>query len=134
MNGWFDFFGVELWPQLYVSSASSKGNLLPAMATLTHLQMWFRSADDGSRFSPWENSSTGNSPDECCQRVMVDWVMTFAWPFIMHLRKVIINGAVKKDSKTKWDQILAMPTKTKANYIDYAADERAILNTPSSQL
>jgi hypothetical protein len=65
---------------------------------------------------------------------MVDWVMTFAWPFIMHLRKVIINGAVKKDSKTKWDQILAMPTKTKANYIDYAADERAILNTPSSQL
>jgi len=134
MNGWFDFFGVEWWPHFHVNSATSKGYLLPALATLTHLQIWFCSPDDGSRFSPWGQASTDNSPYECCQRVMVDWVMTLAWPFIMHLRKVIIGGAVKKDSKKKWDAILAMPTKTIATYIDYVVDERAILTTPPSQL
>jgi hypothetical protein len=72
--------------------------------------MWFRGPYDVSRTGPWGGSSTGNGPYECCQRVMVDRVMTFAWPFIMHLGKVIIGGTVKKDSKDKWDEILAMPT------------------------
>jgi hypothetical protein len=42
---------------------------------------------------------------------MIDWIMTFAWPFVKDLpAKVKIGGVVKKDSKVKWNELLAMST------------------------
>ena len=133
MRGWFRFFGVRLHPHFHVDSAKSLGYLLLNMPQLIHLQMWFRSPDDGWLSSPWSDHDTV-SDYVCCQRVMVDWIMIFAWPFVKLLPKVIIGGAVKKDSKTKWDGLLALPTNTKDTIINHVADERAIIRTHPSLL
>ncbi|EAT86056.1 hypothetical protein SNOG_06225 [Parastagonospora nodorum SN15] len=30
---------------------------------------------------------------------MVDWIETFAWPFVEDIRKVTLEGVIKKDPK-----------------------------------
>jgi hypothetical protein len=78
--------------------------------------------------SPWDPDTYGAYT--CCQRIMVDWIMTFAWPFIESLSKVTIGGALKRDTKTKWDALLALPACAKDTAIDQAVEERAVLSTP----
>jgi hypothetical protein len=134
MDGWFKFFGVDIWPNFHIDSSRSLGYLLSTMPGLDYLQMWFRSPDDGHNTSPWCGSSVIIPPYICCQRVMVDWIMTFAWPFIKSLSKVTIGGAVKKDSKVKWDGLLALSSTDKGTVLDQPTEERAILNTHPSQL
>jgi len=77
MKGWFQFFGVKLHPSFHIDSTESLSPLLRHVPGLAHLQMWFRSPDDGYFTSPWGQSPTRSRPYICCQRVMVDWIMTF---------------------------------------------------------
>jgi hypothetical protein len=60
--------------------------------------------------------------------------MTFAWPFIIGVPKVVIGGAVKKDQKKKWDALLALSRKERVKAFDYLAEEAAIFNTPAALL
>ena len=133
MSEWFKFFGVKVHPHLQKDSSDSLGTVLPTLRNLTVLQMWFRSPGDGWRFSPFSDYDT-RSPYVCCQRTMVDWIMTFAWPFVKDLPKVILGGAVKRESKLKWDGFLALPTKSKVSVIDQVAEQNVILNTPPELL
>ncbi|KAF2130386.1 hypothetical protein P153DRAFT_356163 [Dothidotthia symphoricarpi CBS 119687] len=128
MKEWFEFFGITFRPVFHMEFAECLGYLLLTLPTLVSLQIWFRSPDDGWKYSPWGCFDT-LSLYICCQRTMVDWVMTFAWPFVKDLPKVIIGGAVKRDSKRKWDDLLALPMRNKVAVIDQAADEAAIFST-----
>jgi hypothetical protein len=136
MDEWIGFFGVSVSPALRLDPAHSSGSLLQTIPQLAQLQMWFRDPKEreGYRESPWVDGARHDELYTCCQRVMVDWVMTFAWPFVKTLPKVTIGGAVKHDSKVKWDALLALPAYAKDVAIDHAAKERAILNTPPNLL
>jgi hypothetical protein len=37
---------------------------------------------------------------------MVDWIMTFAFPWVRRIKKVTLAGAVKTDAKARWERIL----------------------------
>lgn len=73
-------------------------------------------------------------PFVCCQRTMVDWIMTFAWPFFKDIRKVTLGGVIKKDSKVKWDDLLAFSKTTKANIFDHNQEQLKIFATPFTML
>jgi hypothetical protein len=81
MAGWFEFFGVKWISCFHINSTESSGHMLVAMPQLAQLQMWFRSPGDGWKGYPWRRYDI-TAPWICCQRVKVDWVMTFAWPFV----------------------------------------------------
>lgn len=65
---------------------------------------------------------------------MVDWIMTFAWPYVKDLPKVTIGGAVKSDAKKKWNVLLALPLQEKNIVFDHAREQAAIFNTPPTDL
>lgn len=123
MKGWFELFGVDDAPDFHMASLETLGYLLLAIPSLTHLRMWLRSPDDGYDFSPWGHSHDVYSiaPYIRCQRTMVDWIMAFAWPFIEHLPRVTIGGAVK-DSNQKWNSLLAHTKNVKAAMFDQLAE------------
>ena len=54
--------------------------------------------------------------------------MTFLWPFIIRISKVVLGGAIKRASKRKWDDMLAQPF-DKENTLDQACKQFKILNT-----
>lgn len=41
-----------------------------------------------------------------CQKTVVDWIMTVAFPFIKDIPNVWLSGAVNTTSKKKWKYIL----------------------------
>jgi len=133
MEGWFEFFGVQLWPNLHIDTTQSRGNLLATLPDLVHLQIWFCRPEDGWIASPW-GSPLMAGPLVCCERTMVDWIMTFAWPFVKDIRKVTLGGAIKKDSKVKWDDLLALSKTTKANVFDHVQEQLNIFATLPTML
>jgi hypothetical protein len=96
MSEWFKFFDVPVHPYFHMESLSSLGYIIPALPGLSDLQLWFRSPNDEWMYSPWSDWNT-TSLYICCQRIIIDWIMTFVWPFIVGVPKVVIGGAVKKD-------------------------------------
>jgi hypothetical protein len=134
MSERFTFFGVEVHPHFHMESLFSLGYIITALPGLSDLQFWFRSPNDGWHCSPWSDGNT-DPPYTCCQHVIIDWTMTFAWPFIIGVPKVVIGGAVKKDQKKKkWDALLALSRKERVKEFDYLAEEAAIFNTPAALL
>jgi hypothetical protein len=117
-----------------MESLSSLGYIIPALPNLFDLQLWFWSPDDGWESSPWSNNWDDTASYICCQRVMIDWIMTFAWPFLVDVRNVVIGDTVKKDQKKKWDDLLALLNSKKVKAFDYLAEEAAIFNTNAALL
>lgn len=120
-------------PNFHIDPTRSHGHILAAIPQLAHLQIWFQSPDDGYYYSPWSDHNT-IGPYTCCQRVVIEWIMTFAWPFIMSIQKVIIGRAVKKDSKIKWNGLLALLPIDRVTVMNHGAALNSIFNTPPSQL
>jgi len=65
---------------------------------------------------------------------MVDWIMTFARPFVKDLPKVRLGGILKKDTKDKWNKLLALPARDKIGIMDHAVEQAAILDTPPADM
>jgi hypothetical protein len=114
-RAWFDFFGVEMLPYYRahrINATRSLGRRLQAHPYLKDLQLHFRPLDDGWKGGPWGNLYQGWASGQyiCCQRTMVDWISTFAYPFLIdkckaEKLKVRLTGAVKTDTKKKWEAI-----------------------------
>jgi len=50
------------------------------------------------------------------------------------VKKVTVGGAVKKDSKIKWDELLALPSTSKDTVFDHTTEQNAIFNAMASDL
>jgi hypothetical protein len=132
----FDFFGVEMDPQFKVDESLCCGRYLQGLTGVTDLQLRFRYLNEGYSNTPW-----GEVPHKiglrryndhryvCCQRTLIDWIYTLAYPFVHGIETVTITGKVKTDSKQKWN---ANFKGTRAH--DQAAEMAAIFATPDSQL
>lgn len=151
MSDWFDLLnledmlGREPRTHLHKSSFKSSITLLSTLDKLSTLQLWFRSPDDGASWYPHGIKTivhkVNNMRDDndnkiiCCQRTMVDLIMTFAWPFFKDLRaKVTVGGILKEDRKKKWNERLALSAEDKLHVIDQEAAEQAIFNTPLANM
>jgi hypothetical protein len=151
MAGWFKFFGIEIGgggsgsgvgggvPFYFSKNMDTcQGGLLGTLEHLASLQLWFRSPDDGDTFYPRGllTRDNGRAESVCCQRTMVDWIMTFAWPFVSELpkAKVTVGGILKRYSREKWNEMLAMSVEDKRRVFDHRAEEEKVLNTPESLL
>ncbi|KAF2659956.1 hypothetical protein K491DRAFT_688810 [Lophiostoma macrostomum CBS 122681] len=135
---YFQFFGVEDDASnhtIHLDSSKSKGSYLTRIPNLTELRIRFRNFEDGWLGFPWTDSYSTDPRDylsvTCCQRTMVDWIMTLAFPFIKSLPKVTLEGYVRKPSKDKWEHILQMDKDGVAHGFDHGKELSAILSTPA---
>ncbi|CAN9193131.1 unnamed protein product [Alternaria alternata] len=139
--GWFDFLGVRVSsnePYISIDASHSLGSSLNDLRNLRDLRLRFRGLKDGYQGSPWGNMFAPWVYREyvhvCCQRTVVDWVCTFAYPFLIDKCKegkvkVTLTGCVKTDTQTKWEEIFA----GKRDH-DQDAAITSILGTPSTEL
>ncbi|KAI4709294.1 hypothetical protein J4E89_006043 [Alternaria sp. Ai002NY15] len=143
---WFEFFGVSLlYSPIGITASESNGSCLQKLDNLRDLHLRFRTPYDGYQGSPW-----GCRPDKhrlpryggedyiCCQHTIVDWICTFAYPFLINKCKeeslgerltVTLTGAVKTVTKGKWEAIF----KGQRHHDQEAALE-VILDTPDEEL
>ncbi|KAG9187360.1 hypothetical protein G6011_05231 [Alternaria panax] len=139
---WYDFFGVlPKDASIEIQASKSFGPRLQTLDSLHDLQLHFRSPDDGRDGSHWGDRDDkfrlpryGGEIYGCCQRTMVDWICTFAYLFLVdkcqeNKLKVTLTGAVKTDTKEKWETI----SKNKRNH-DQDAALNVILETPNEGL
>ncbi|CAI6313040.1 unnamed protein product [Periconia digitata] len=154
----FDFFGVTVEPFLQFTtvhdgiSGSAVLKRLPALRVLElNVQSpWVVFSRDRrrepSRFAernPWRKfrSESGMTYDEVdvepCFKVVVDWMLLAAFPFIQQIPKIVLLGAVKTCLREKWRAILAQAKREK--HLDEADRsfsyemevQRLMLNPPS---
>jgi hypothetical protein len=69
-----------------------------------------------------------------CSRTMVDWILTFAFPFIRMISKVTLKGYVKKPVKDKWEDILTKERRKEEHDYDQDAAMAKIFATPANML
>lgn len=95
---YFELFGCD--PKtLRFDPNRSLGSIISSNSSLNSLKLVFR--------SPAEDFRSDDSSKYWCQRIAIDWIMTLAWPFINAISKVTIGGAIKRETKRKWDSNLA---------------------------
>ena len=128
MKSWFKFFGLEVEPVLFRTESASLGRYLAALEDTCRLELRFRDPEDGYWGDPWKCGKT------TCQTVMIDWVMTFAFEHIKHIKHVDLVGYIKKPQKLKWLSILAKERADTDYNFDHAAAIQAILATAADDL
>jgi hypothetical protein len=102
ISQYLDLFGVDFDPVVQIQTANSSGAMLQAIPGLRHLELYFRSP---YRRLPFPQQDW-NINSYSCQKIMVDWVLTFAFPYIKHIPNVHLAGSVKTSSKRWWYYIL----------------------------
>jgi hypothetical protein len=137
ISQYFQFFGAKIVPGEHVGVSRKYGPLLQDIGSLKHLQLMFPSPYNmateneitdnwrGLAMNPWSrmlaygpsSQLMGLGPEQMnsfesnavfpCQRTVVDWILTFAFPYIKHIPKVTLSGCVKHDQKKRWEKILA---------------------------
>jgi len=136
-HAFFNFFVVLVNPGFHVIDIVSHGPQLQGIEDLRDLKLRFGSPDDGYAGSPWGSDMTRHRLPRyhgadyvCCQRTMVDWICTFAYPFLSSPKVTVhLTGTVKKDTKDKWEAIF-----NGNRTHDQTVAVAAILNTPKDLL
>jgi hypothetical protein len=133
---YFKFFGACLDRQFHINTQSCFAQHLLNLPGVKNLQLRFRSLEEGWSSSPWDGMPRKQDlaryqqyPYECCQRTMVDWICTFAYPFVQGIETVMVAGNAKTTSKQEWNAIFRG-----SQSHDQAAEMAAILTTPDALL
>ncbi|KAI4620794.1 hypothetical protein J4E83_005155 [Alternaria metachromatica] len=104
----FRFFGIDIHPVLRLPPLVPKARLLQGIATLNNLEIVF-----GSPYVPYSNPwfSFPNRPPTImkypCHKIMVEWALIFAFPYLKHIPNVRLAGCIKTCTKSKWEHILS---------------------------
>lgn len=113
------FFGVQIHPSI-AHAQHNCGHMLQGTVDLQYLELLFdclydlRANDNPwSKFhknnhkSQWFNQDANyrNMASKPCQKILVDCIMTFAFPYIKAIPNVYLAGAVKRTIKEKWHHI-----------------------------
>jgi hypothetical protein len=118
---YFEFFGVKIDPILHIVATDSKGDLPKTCPGLIDLELFFRDPYNQDYYdsNPWEHYTIPHSHNswfqqdsryssmshDPCHTEVVDWILTFAFPFIKHIPTIRLTGAMKTHQRKKWELI-----------------------------
>jgi hypothetical protein len=108
-NECFIFFGIDIDPVLRLLPQPSKGRMLQGITSLKSFEIVF-----GTPYkifaSAWHSIGLANGlslEQYPCHKIMVEWVLIFAFLYLKHIPKVRLSGCIKTCTKTKWEHILS---------------------------
>lgn len=147
---YFRLFGVQATPRILRQPGLCQGELFRSIPKLD-LTLSFRSPyiDDGE--NPWSKfignnwgqhsfqGQFGNMRKFPCYRIVVDWILTFAFPFVKNITNVRLSGCIKTAIKQKWNHILETEYRerkedNRTHGFDWEEAMEAILNEPVSAM
>lgn len=136
LKSWYCFFGFKADPRISIDESASSGIYISetGLPNLRHLEMRFRSPQDGSDGSPWSRPWEGNGALDCCQVDAVDMACPFSFPFVSWIPAVRVAGFVKTASKKKWESIFDSERRKLSHGHDQEAAIQALLQTPAGLL
>ncbi|KAF2110716.1 hypothetical protein BDV96DRAFT_650821 [Lophiotrema nucula] len=114
---YFIFFGVTVHPFIRYDQAQAPARVLQTLTTLTSLDLLFFNPNSGDA-NPWRDwyyalmYISEDQPQyermmgEFCHTPVVDWILTFALPFIKRIPKVYLSGCIKTITRKKWEHII----------------------------
>ena len=105
----YEFLGIQVNPVLRLLPRPSKARVLQDIPTLKSLEIVF-----GTPYSyasnPWFGTRLLNGltvEQYPCHKIMVDWALVFAFPYLKHIPNVRLTGCIKASTRTKWENILS---------------------------
>jgi hypothetical protein len=119
LDAYFTFFGVSFAPIAH--RLSGNGDVLQGIGGLKHLELFFRSPyGPSARWNPWshfydQNHCTGwfrgdsnykTMASMPCQKIVIDYILAFAFPYIKDIPNIHLAGSIKRCTKEKWYYIL----------------------------
>jgi hypothetical protein len=143
-SDWFVFFGIRISPdERHLEHENSEVCPLQSIPTLRDLQLTFRSPYDSGNSSPWyenavrsdilqyfiaplpgtDRTTLADKVSQPCYRIIPDWVLTFAFPYIKHIPKIRLAGCIKTDVRKRWEQVLAEEYHRKEGERDHRTDK-----------
>jgi hypothetical protein len=96
-----------MWSPFQPAQETTLISMFKEITTLEHLDFHFQTAMSQSvTWDPWSRVRAYNGQnDVSCQKVFVDWFLTFALEHIRHVRKITLSGHVKASTREKWEAI-----------------------------
>ncbi|KAF2026548.1 hypothetical protein EK21DRAFT_115697 [Setomelanomma holmii] len=128
--GWLKFFGVQVEPILFRDSSAALGQYLSNLKNHCDLEISFRDPEDGYVGHPWSVARRQTT----CHNVMIEWIMTFVFEHIQHIRNIKLTSYVKKPQAEKWLSMLAEHRKGRDYNFDYVSAFQVIIATPVEKL
>jgi hypothetical protein len=109
---YFAILGVTVTPAIHLNQEHCTMKLLQGITTLTHLSLQFPDPHRTSTSdNPWydflveSTGYTGASKSGACWKVLIDWILTFAFPLVKHVPNIQLHGCIKTATKYKWTRI-----------------------------
>jgi hypothetical protein len=123
-----------LWIPFQPVQETTHISMFKDIATLEHLNFCFQTAISQSvTWDPWSRVRAYNSQnDVSCQKVFVDWFLTFALEHVRQVRKITLSGHVKDSTRRKWEAIFEEERAGVRH--DMSAEIATIMALPSSDL
>ncbi|CBX96265.1 predicted protein [Plenodomus lingam JN3] len=136
-KSWFNFLGVGIEPTMHTKPQESLVHHLAILPSRTDLCIRFRDPNDGWAADPWASSielKTGRENQHTtCQTVLVDWILTFAFDHIKHMR-VRIGGHARLPQRKSWENIFLAARTGRSHGHDNGAALDAIFALQSHEL
>jgi hypothetical protein len=142
-------FGVIIDPFVHIQPSRNQGPLLQGISIIKHLELFFQDPYL-SGTNPWgvfyyvnlfkswfkEDEKYFRMEQTPCQKTVVDWILTFAFPYIKGIPNIHLVGSIKTSTKKKWYHILEREyLELKYDYrthdYDHALELANILGTPT---
>ncbi|KAF2110718.1 hypothetical protein BDV96DRAFT_603786 [Lophiotrema nucula] len=145
---YFRFFGIKVYPTMQHESNNCTAQLLKN-TSIKDLEMRFRHPHIGYEADPWGAKSGDFRRDRIwnehkkhnmgCSKIVVDWILTFAFPYIKEIPKVKLTGSIKTTINEKWTSILRREytergDEVKSHGFGYEAEMERIMKTPQEYL
>ncbi|KAF2794800.1 hypothetical protein K505DRAFT_360752 [Melanomma pulvis-pyrius CBS 109.77] len=129
-DGYFALFGLNCQP-FRLENEYPNPRFLEIMKSTQYLELCFRNPFEGWSNDPWctlHDAMDLPAKDRgSCQKIIVDWILTFAKPYIEHIPKIELTGFIKHSTKGKWDTIFE-EQRTKKVYYEMANEREDILS------
>lgn len=150
---YFKLFDMAINPTVHMENTQENGRQLQALLQLKHLEFFFplpyglyfeRSAN------PWHNFYTQHKHKASfksgpnyremehypCQKTIVDWILTFAFPFVKHVPNIHLAGSVKPVTNNKWEARIECEYRDRrldcrTHGYDHAENLAAVLHQPA---
>ncbi|KAI7160396.1 hypothetical protein KC349_g3496 [Hortaea werneckii] len=110
---------------------------------LKYLDIYFQSTARRS-YNPWHTNEMTSDRDRRayltedlgmdlqrmpCQRILHEWILTYAYEFIRGIPKVELTGFIKSPVKTKWERLLNPPPSSSSSSSSFSEENEARLST-----
>ena len=125
-SNYIAFFGAPIGPRStglsIVDCDILSKNSLPNLKRLDIIFRSTRWAPLGDPFLPDEEPALSIRRPWSCQKVLTEWILSFAHGHLKHIPQVRLEGCIKRSTKEKWEAIF----RDERNGIEHAFDLEAL--------